>query len=178
MRSSACSRRRVRARAFPRTVRSRGRSYGTLGPLRRALLFLACSAALLVAAPAGARLEPVRHDGPRVRRGMLPAHTGPATRLRVVVDLRPAPLAVWHARQPASTAARTKLDVASASSRAYLRALVRAQARAVVQLRDAIPQARVSRRFQVVLDALTVSLPAERLPTLAKLPFVAKVYPS
>src|SRR5581483_8777599 len=42
----------------------------------------------------------------------------------------------------------------------------------------AIPQARVGRRFQVVLDALTVSLPVSRLPALAKLPFAAKVYPS
>jgi len=146
--------------------------------LRRALLLLACSAALLVAAPAGARLEPVRHDGPRVRRGILPAHTGPAARVRVIVDLRAAPLAVWHARRLASTAARTRLDLASASARAYLRALVREQGRAAAELRSAIPQARVGRRFQVVLDALTVSLPVSRLPALAKLPFAAKVYPS
>jgi minor extracellular serine protease Vpr len=42
----------------------------------------------------------------------------------------------------------------------------------------AIPQARVGRRFQVVLDGLTVSLPYTRLPELARLSFVRKVYPS
>ena len=56
--------------------------------------------------------------------------------------------------------------------------LERLQAAAAARLRAAIPQARVGRRFQVVLDALTVSLPAAELPALLRQRWVARVYPS
>ena len=52
------------------------------------------------------------------------------------------------------------------------------QARAAAALRAAIPQARVGRRFEIVLDALTVSLPAAKLPLLLRQRWVAHVYPS
>src|SRR5262249_13625211 len=53
-----------------------------------------------------------------------------------------------------------------------------AQARAIAQLHTAIPSARVSRRFSVILDGITVTLPAKQLAKLVRLGFVAKVYPS
>ena len=66
----------------------------------------------------------------------------------------------------------------TASARAYLRLLERRQARVAAQIRAAIPQARIGRRFTILLNALTVSLPAAKLPTLLATPAVTKVYPS
>src|SRR5207237_6955916 len=80
-------------------------------------------------------------------------------------------------RSPAAFAGR-RLDAASASSRAYLARVDTAQRAAVTRLRRAIPEATVSRRFRIVLDGVTVSIPVRRLPRLAALPFVRKVYPS
>ena len=66
----------------------------------------------------------------------------------------------------------------SGSSRAYLARLERAQDAAALRIRSAIPGAVVSRRFQVILDGLTVELPYRRLAALSALPFVTKLYPS
>src|SRR5256885_940986 len=63
-------------------------------------------------------------------------------------------------------------------SRRYLAHVATVQRAAAAQLVRAIPQARIGRRFQVVLDGLTVSLPFTKLPTLARLSFVQKIYPS
>jgi subtilisin family serine protease len=134
--------------------------------LRRALL-LACCAALT--SPAAALAQP------RVTVGTIPTITN---RVRVIADLRLPPLALWNARRPASSGSRRKLDVASASSRAYLRRLAAAQDAAAIRIRAAIPQARIGRRFQVLLDGITVSLPDSRLPALLRQREIAKVYPS
>ena len=71
-----------------------------------------------------------------------------------------------------------RLDVQSGSSRRYLAQLERAQDAAVTRIQSAIPGAVVSRRFEVVLDGLTVELPYRGLATLSALPFVTKLYPS
>ena len=141
-------------------------------------MLLASSAALLWSAPAGARLVPVTHNGSRVRVGTVPTLTGGTARVRVIVDLALPPLATRGARGLLASVARRKLDFGSSSSRAYLARLVEQQSRAAAQIRAAIPQARIGRRFRVVLDALTVSLPASRLPALVRQPSVTKVYPS
>jgi subtilisin family serine protease len=146
--------------------------------LRRVIPLLALTAALVAAAPAAARFEPVMHVGGRLTAGTLPRVTGGAARIRVVVDLALPPLAIENQRGLASAVARRKLDVHSASSRAYVRLLEQRQARAAAQIRAAIPEARIGRRFQVILDALTVSLPASRLPQLVRQSSVKKVYPS
>jgi minor extracellular serine protease Vpr len=135
--------------------------------LRRATSLLAALVALSAASSAAAHL--------RVRHGTIPTTT---TRVRVVVSLGLPPLALRGRRGLAVAVARRKLDTTSASARAYVRKLERAQARATAALRAAIPQARVGRRFQVVLDALTVSLPAAKLPTLLRQHWAAHVYPS
>jgi subtilisin family serine protease len=138
--------------------------------LRRATSLLAALVALCAASPAAAH--------PRVRHGTIPTTTA---RVRVVVSLGLPPLALRGQRGQRGLAvavARRKLDTTGASARAYVRELERAQARAAASLRAAIPQARVGRRFQVVLDALTVSLPAAKLPLLLRQRWVAHVYPS
>jgi minor extracellular serine protease Vpr len=148
--------------------------------LRRLLLLLA--AASLTAVPAAAAgLQPVRRDAdhPRVRAGTItipPQHR--RGRVRVVVRLAQPPLAAALGSTYSGGVAHRRLNVASSSSRTYLAGLARSQAAATASLRRAIPEARVSRSFRVLVNGLTVDLPATRLPALARLGFVTKVYPS
>ena len=73
--------------------------------------------------------------------------------------------------------AARKLSLRTAASQRYLARVTAAQRVAAAALRRAIPQARIGRRFQVVLDGLTVSLPATKLPALARLDFVQQGLP-
>jgi subtilisin family serine protease len=152
--------------------------------LRRFVGLIAVAAALASALPAGAALTPINRTFgdvtlPRVRAGTLTVPRNQASgRVRVMVTLPLAPLAQWPGRTFANAGRTRKLDVASRASRAYLTRVVAAQRTAAAQLRRAIPEARVDRRFQIVLDGLTVSLPVSKLPRLVRLGFVRHVYPS
>ena len=151
--------------------------------VRRAVAIAALAAVLLSAASASAGLQPVRYRQgevtvPRVRAGTISIPSGHARgRVTVIVTLSSQPLAAWS-RSLASRAARTRLSTRSAASRAYLAQLARRQDAAVFALRRAIPEATVSRRFRVLLDGLTVTLPAKRLPALVTLSLAQRVYPS
>lgn len=137
--------------------------------MRRAIPLIAAASALFAAGAASGQ--------PRVRAGTIPL-LQPA-RVQVVVALPLPPLALAGGRSVTSTAVvRRTLNVRTSESRAYLQRIATAQAEAIRTLRRAIPQATVGRRFQVVLDALTVSLPATQLPTLLAQPWAADVYPS
>ncbi|MDX6472312.1 MAG: minor extracellular serine protease Vpr, partial [Gaiellaceae bacterium] len=128
--------------------------------------------------PAAARPAPVlRGAVPRVRAGTLPA-VAPSGRIRVIARLSLPPLAQRFGRGLSAAGASRRLDTTSAASRAYVRRVERAQAAEVALLRRAIPEARVGRRFQIVLDGLTVSLPAAKLPALVRLRSITTVYPS
>ena len=151
--------------------------------MRGSLGVVALAAALVLAVPAGADLRPVRRDFgelsiPRVRAGEIhiPAERARG-RVRTIVRLAEPPLA-QYSRGLQAASGRRKLNVRSASSRAYLSRLAASQRRAEAQLRRAIPEATVSRRFRVILNGLAVELPASRLPTLVRQPFVTRVYPS
>jgi minor extracellular serine protease Vpr len=146
--------------------------------LRRVIPLLVGCAALLGAVSAAAQPVQVAHKGSRVRVGTIPMPTGSSASVRVIVRLSLPPLAARDGRGLYAFGVSRKLDFRSQSSQAYLRRLEQQQSRAATQIREAIPQARIGRRFQVVLDALTVSLPATRLPLLLRQPSVAKVYPS
>jgi minor extracellular serine protease Vpr len=124
--------------------------------LRRAIPFFAGLAALLCA---------------------LPANAAPL-RVRVVVELPAPPLATHGERGLAQAGSLRRLDVHSQSSRSYVRELERRQAVVARQIRTAIPSATFGRRFTVVLDALTVSLPVASVPALLANPSVEQVYPS
>jgi minor extracellular serine protease Vpr len=139
---------------------------------------LACCAALLGAVPAGAQLVRIKHTGPLVRVGTLPSPTGGTARVRVIARLSTPPLATRGGRGLYAFVARRKLDLDSSSARAYLQMLERRQSVAIAAIRRAIPQAQIGRRFEVVLDAVTVSLPASKLPELLAQPSVTKVFPS
>jgi minor extracellular serine protease Vpr len=150
--------------------------------LRRFVPLLACAAALVNVLPAAAQPVPVQRTLgertlPRVRAGIIPQSI-PSGRLRVIVDLPLPPLAARFGRSLYAVGGRRKLDLASSATRAYLRRIDEQQARVAVALRRAIPQARIGRRFRVILDALTVSIPAAKLPELVRQPSVTHVYPS
>jgi subtilisin family serine protease len=151
--------------------------------LRRTVALIALFAALLGASAATAALQPIRRTFgdltlPRVRTGTLHIPAGHASgRVRVIARLQLPPLAAAPYRL-ASLNAESHLNVSSASSQRYLARVDAAQRVAVAELRRAIPQARISRRFHILLDGLTVDLPARKLPQLVRLPFVTRVYPS
>ena len=135
--------------------------------------------ALASAVPAGASLLPVDHHRPRVRRGTLFIPAAHADgQVRVIVGLPLPPLAAAYGRAFAAAGTTRKLDVSTAASRGYLARIDAAQRTAAAQLARAIPQASIGRRFQIVLDGLTVSLPVTKLPALTRLSFVRKIYPS
>ena len=155
--------------------------------LRRPLL-LSLVAALLVlvtSAAAAAQLRPIRLPQPgettlpRLRHGSITIPRGQlAGRVTVLVGLRLPPLAQRFGRGLLALGPRTKLDVASSSSRASLARLARAQTVAARQIRRAIPRARIFHRYRVVLDGLAVRLPYSALPRLFHVASVRKVYPS
>jgi subtilisin family serine protease len=151
--------------------------------LRRFVLVLAVVAALTVAAPTFASLQPIKRDFgeltfPRLRAGTLKVPAGHSDgRVRVIVGLKQPPLAAVFGRS-AKSASQHRLNVSSASSRAYLAQLTRLQKAAAARLERAIPSIRLQRRFQILLDGITASVPYRELPKLVRLGFVNKVYPS
>jgi minor extracellular serine protease Vpr len=152
--------------------------------LRRGLL-LSGLFALLAASTASASLQPVRRDLreaalPRVRAGVIKVPSAQQHGLtRVIVRLSAPPLAVWSGDRSLSSSSRThRLDVQSTAARAYVAKLARLQDAAVAQVRATIPQARFQERFSILLDGITVQLPARSLPKLLGLSTVNKIYPS
>jgi minor extracellular serine protease Vpr len=149
----------------------------------RRIALLPLAAALLFASSATATFQPVRRTSgeltlPRVRAGTLEVPSGASHgRVTVLVDLRLPPLAAYHSNVFGPTGG-ARLNVRSSSSRAYLARLARAQQAAAAQLKRAIPSARISDRYRVILDGFALSLPARQLPALARLHTITKIYPS
>ena len=152
--------------------------------MRRHPVLIALVAALAVAAPASAALQPINRTFgeltvPRVREGTIAVpRAGAAGRVRVIVGLGLPPLAAEHGPGLFGALGSSRLNVESRSSRAYLARIHAAQAAAVRAIRTGIPTARVGRRFQVVLNGITVDLPYQQLARLSAMPFVGNVYPS
>ena len=140
---------------------------------------------LVAATSASAALTPIRRDAreaglPRVRAGVL--HP-PAARqrgwARVIVRLSAPPLAAWSSSRSLSSASRAHhLDVRSASATTYLAQLARQQDAAAAAVRAAIPSAQIQGRFSILLNGLTVRLPAKSLPKLLRVNAVTKVFPN
>lgn len=100
-------------------------------------------------------------------------------RARVIMTLADPPLAAAAAaRSLAGFGPRRKLNVASSFARSHLAALEVAQDQAIASLRAEIPEAIVSRRYSILLNGFTVSVPYRRLPQLLRLGFAQNVYPS
>jgi len=143
---------------------------------------LGLCAAFAAPASAAATRFPLQHlahlrpDRPRVRTGTIrlqPDHP----HVRVIASLSLPPLARRYGRGLYAFGRRRKLAIRSATARAYLAELAAVQARAVRELRTEIPQARVEERFQILLDAVTVSLPEASLPKLMGMHTFSHVYP-
>jgi hypothetical protein len=116
---------------------------------------------------------------PRVRAGHVVIPRGQhSRRVRVIATLRLPPLASARGHTFSFAGAAQPLNVTSPSSKAYVARIEAAQRQAVAQLHQAIPAARVQHRYEVVLDGLAVSVPAAKLPTLRRLGFVNRIYPS
>jgi uncharacterized repeat protein (TIGR01451 family) len=71
----------------------------------------------------------------------------------------------------------TELNIESSAGQAYLAHLARQQAAFEAAAIRAIPQAKVTYRYDVVLNGLAMRVPADQVDTLAKLPGVEAVYP-
>jgi minor extracellular serine protease Vpr len=153
--------------------------------LRRSLVFTFAVVALVATGSSAAGLQPIkRTEGeltiPRVRAAQLnfpSAREHGRVDVIVTLDLPPLAAADLGVRYSATRASR-KLSVASAAATAYLARVDAAQRTAVATLKREIPSATVGRRFRIVLNGLTVNLPARRLPALSRLGFANKVYPS
>ncbi len=106
------------------------------------------------------------------------AKTG-TNRARVIMTLQDPPLAAaTYARRFAGFGPKAKLNFKSSFSQSYLAGLQAAQTKAISELREAIPEARVSRRYQVLVNGFAVSVPYERLPDLLETDIAERVYPS
>ena len=156
----------------------------TLRALRRFPVFIALIAALALTASASAALRPINRTFgertlPRVHAGTITVPSAARSgRVRVMVGLPLPSLAEEHGPGFFGSLSSQRLNLDSRSSRAYLARIGAEQASAVRAIRSAIPSARVTRRFQVVLNGLTVELPYRRLGRLNAMPFAAHIYPS
>jgi minor extracellular serine protease Vpr len=141
-------------------------------------------AALALTASASAALQPVdRTFGeitvPRVSKGTLRVPDAQRSgRVTVIARLQLPPLAAARGPGFFASLGPSRLDATSSSSRAYLARVNAEQAAAARAIRAAVPRAHLGRRFQVVLNGITVELPVRQLPRLYGLGSVARVYPS
>ena len=152
--------------------------------MRRAAALLALLGALALVSAAAASLAPVRHDFgdvtlPRVRAAQMVNPPRRAEgRVQVLLRLRSAPLAAWSGRRLASAGGRPRLDLRAPGARRYVARLAHEQAAAERSLRLAVPEARVGRRYHLLLNAIVVDVPARSLARLRALPWVTRIYPS
>ena len=109
-----------------------------------------------------------------------PARAAAAPPVEVVVTLAAPPLAqaIQRSRVLSARVKAQRLDLRSPTSTAYLRSLAVAQNALAERITGAIPAARVTWRYQVVLDGLAVLLPRDEVDRLGSLPGVAKVWPN
>ena len=135
---------------------------------------------LRIARPHAARRHRAGAARRCVRRPTSPALAKNAgNRVRVIVTLDDPPLAAaTFARRLPGFGADAKLNFSSSFSRSYLGRLEAAQARAIASIREEIPEATVSRRYQVLVNGFAVSVPYERLPDLLEVEAANRVYPS
>jgi subtilisin family serine protease len=113
---------------------------------------------------------------------LAPAAHARGANVEVVVTLEQPPLAALTAESRTlaySSFARPRRLVATApASMRYLARLAAAQRRVQTRIAAAIPGASVRQRYTVVLNGISVVLPAKRVGRLAALPGVVKVWPN
>jgi len=131
---------------------------------RRLVLLAAALAGLVAAAGASAR-----------------TFSEPARMVELVVTLHAPPLAEASLadRQLASvTRTRARLDLRAPASVSYLRTLASAQRALAARVTRTLPGSFVRWHYSVVANGIAVVVPADEQSRLARIPGVAKVYPS
>ncbi len=109
-----------------------------------------------------------------------PAHATRPALVEVVVTLDAPPLAeaVQRSRVLTARAKAARLDLRSPPSLGYVRSLAAAQRTVAARIVETIPRARVTWRYQVVLDGFALVVPREDAGRLASIPGVASVWPA
>jgi subtilisin family serine protease len=104
----------------------------------------------------------------------------PAQPVEVLVTLDAPPLAqaIQRSRVLTARVKARRLDLRAPTSTAYINSLAVAQRALAARIAASIPEARVTWRYQVVLDGMAVLVPRGELGRLASVPGVAKVWPS
>jgi minor extracellular serine protease Vpr len=135
-------------------------SFRTILNLRRGLLIVAAAIGLTVA----------------------PAAQASTRNVEVVVTLKAPPLAQAFIKQRtlaySSFARPHRLLVSAPASKAYLSRLATTQRLVADRIRAALPAARATWHYSVVLNGLAVVVPQSRIDQLARVPGVARVWPS
>jgi subtilisin family serine protease len=96
----------------------------------------------------------------------------------VTLDAPPLAEAIRTSRVLTGRAKAARLDLRSPTSVGYLASLTAAQRTVAARITTTIPGARVTWRYQVVLDGLAVLVPRSQLGRLAATDGVAKVWPN
>ena len=100
-------------------------------------------------------------------------------RVRVIMTLDDPPLAAaTYARGLTGFGFKTKLNLRSSFSQSYLGSLEAEQANAIARLHEEMPDAVVSRRYEILVNGFAVSVPYSRLPDLLDTGIARRVYPS
>ncbi len=112
--------------------------------------------------------------------GVAHAGSGPDPLVEAVVTLDAPPLAraVQESRVLTARARASRLDLRSTPSIDYLRLLAASQTTLAARIAKTLPAARVTWRYEVVLNGMAVMLPRSALRRLAGVPGVARVWPS
>jgi len=98
-------------------------------------------------------------------------------RVRVIVTLRDPPLAeASYGRRLAGPGTNRKLSLKTPFAHSYLSRLEAAQASAIASVQRAIPEAVVSRHYELLLNGFAVSVPYERLPKLLGMDVAMQVH--
>jgi subtilisin family serine protease len=108
------------------------------------------------------------------------AHAGTDSPVEVVVTLDAPPLAtaIQRSRVLSARYKAQRLDLRAPTSVAYIHSLAVAQSALAARITTTVPEARVTWRYQVVLNGLAVLVPRDELATLASVPGVGEVWPS
>ncbi len=108
------------------------------------------------------------------------ANATTADSVEVVVTLEAPPLAqaIQRSRVLSARFKAQRLNLRAPTSVAYLRSLATAQRALATRITTTVPGARVTWRYQVVLDGLAVVVPRAELGRLSSVPGVAEVWPS
>ena len=147
------------------------------------MLVLACAPSFAQGVgPGGFQATPLTPESTIQIAKSAPATSG-AKLTSVIVKLKGAPLAAYTgdiqglAATSPSVTGEAKFNIESAASQAYLAHLAQEQALFIATATRAIPEAKVTYQYDVVLNGVAMVVPADQVSELAKLPSVEAVYP-